>query len=311
MYCDEEGNVKFGTELPFGKYYVQEYSTDSHYVIDDTKYEFEFAYSEDLDVEEVHVNEGKEIENKLKRGTVTTTKVDEEYPENKLSGAVFEVYADADGDGKFNVDVDILIDTMTESETDKGNYSLGDLPTGGYFMYEKTAPKGFVKDDDYHYFEIKEDGEVANVENKAGVGFINKPITGELEITKRDVATGKLLPNAGFRIKDENGNIVAEGYTDKNGVAKFKLRYGKYTYEEFDAPDGYILDSKPYSFEIKEDGQIVKAEMTNEKQPTPDTPQTGDESNMGFFIGLGAIAVGGLIAFLFVKFKKRDEDDDD
>ena len=311
VYCDEEGNVKFETELPFGKYYVQEYSTDSHYVIDDTKYEFEFAYSEDLDVEEVHVNEGKEIENKLKRGTVTTTKVDEEYPENKLSGAVFEVYADADGDGKFNADVDILIDTMTESETDKGNYSLGDLPTGGYFMYEKTAPKGFVKDDDYHYFEIKEDGEVANVENKAGVGFINKPITGELEITKRDVATGKLLPNAGFRIKDENGNIVAEGYTDKNGVAKFKLRYGKYTYEEFDAPDGYILDSKPYSFEIKEDGQIVKAEMTNEKQPTPDTPQTGDESNMGFFIGLGAIAVGGLIAFLFVKFKKRDEDDDD
>lgn len=311
VYCDEEGNVKFETELPFGKYYVQEYSTDSHYVIDDTKYEFEFAYSEDLDVEEVHINEGKEIENKLKRGTVTTTKVDEEYPENKLSGAVFEIYADADGDGKFNADVDILIDTMTESETDKGNYSLGDLPTGGYFMYEKTAPKGFVKDDDYHYFEIKEDGEVANVENKAGVGFINKPITGELEITKRDVATGKLLPNAGFRIKDENGNIVAEGYTDKNGVAKFKLRYGKYTYEEFDAPDGYILDSKPYSFEIKEDGQIVKAEMTNEKQPTPDTPQTGDESNMGFFIGLGAIAVGGLIAFLFVKFKKRDEDDDD
>ena len=311
VYSDEEGNVKFETELPFGKYYVQEYSTDSHYVIDDTKYEFEFAYSEDLDVEEVHINEGKDIENKLKRGTVTTTKVDEEYPENKLSGAVFEVYADADGDGEFNADVDILIDTMTESETDKGNYSLGDLPTGGYFMYEKTAPKGFVKDDDYHYFEIKEDGEVANVENKAGVGFINKPITGELEITKRDVATGKLLPNAGFRIKDENGNIVAEGYTDKNGVAKFKLRYGKYTYEEFDAPDGYILDSKPYSFEIKEDGQIVKAEMTNEKQPTPDTPQTGDESNMGFFIGLGAIAVGGLIAFLFVKFKKRDEDDDD
>ena len=311
VYCDEEGNVKFETELPFGKYYVQEYSTDDHYVLDDTKCEFEFAYSEELDVEEVHINEGKEIENKLKRGTVTTTKVDEEYPENKLSGAVFEIYADVDGDGKFNADVDLLIDTMTESETDKGNYSLGDLPTGGYFMYEKSAPEGFVKDDDYHYFEINEDGDIANVENKAGVGFINKPIYGELEITKRDVATGKLLPNAGFRIKDENGNIVAEGYTDENGIAKFKLRYGKYTYEEFDAPDGYIIDSKPYSFEIKEDGQIVKAEMTNEKETPPTTPQTGDESNIGFFIGLGAIAVGGLIAFLIVKFKKRDEDDDD
>ena len=311
VYCDEEGNVKFDTELPFGKYYVQEYSTDNHYVIDNTKYEFEFSYSEEIDVQEFQVNGGKEIENKLKRGTVTTTKVDEEYPENKLSGAVFEIYADVDGNGEFNKDVDVLIDTMTESEIDKGNYSLGDLPTGGYFMYEASAPEGFVKDDNYHYFEINKDGDVANVENKAGVGFINKPIYGELEITKRDVATGKLLPNAGFRIKDENGNIVAEGYTDENGIAKFKLRYGKYTYEEFDAPDGYILDSKPYSFEITEDGQIVKAEMTNEKQPTPDTPQTGDDSNMGVLIGIGAVAVGGLIAFLIVKFKKRDEDDDD
>lgn len=311
VYCDEEGNVKFNTELSFGKYYVQEYSTDEHYVLDDTKYEFEFVYSEDLEMEEFHINEDKEIENKLKRGTVTTTKVDEEYPDNKLSGAVFEIYADVDGDGEFNKDVDILIDKMTESETDKGNYSLGDLPTGGYFMYEASAPEGFVKDDKYHYFEINEDGDIANVENKASVGFVNKPIYGELEITKRDVATGKLLPNAGFRIKDEYGNIVAEGYTDENGIAKFRLRYGKYTYEEFDAPDGYIIDTKPYSFEITEDGQIVKAEMTNEKQTTPVTPQTGDTSNTGFFFGLGAIALGGLVAFIVVKLRKKDEDDDD
>ncbi len=311
VYCDEEGNVKFGTELPFGKYYVQEYSTDNHYVLDDTKYEFEFVYSEDLDMEEFHINEDKEIENKLKRGTVTTTKVDEENHENKLSGALFEIYADVDGDGEFNKDIDVLIDKMTESEKDKGKYSLGDLPTGGYFMYEATAPEGFVKDDEYHYFEIKEDGDIANVENRAGAGFINKPIYGELEITKRDVATGKLLPNAGFRVKDADGNIVAEGYTDENGIAKFKLRYGKYTYEEFDAPDGYIIDTKPYFFEITEDGQIVKAEMTNEKQPTPETPQTGDTSNTGFFIGLGAIALGGLVAFIVMKLRKKDEDGDD
>lgn len=303
--------MKFETELPFGKYYVQEYTTDEHYVLDDTKYEFEFAYSEDLEMEEVHINEGKEIENKLKRGTVTTTKVDEEYPDNKLSGAVFEIYADVDGDGEFNKDVDILIGKMTESDKDKGNYSLGDLTTGGYFLYEATAPEGFVKDNEYHYFEINEDGDIANVENKAGVGFVNKPIYGELEITKRDVASGKLLPNAGFRIRDEHGNIVAEGYTDENGIAKFKLRYGKYTYEEFDAPDGYIIDTTPYSFEITEDGQIIKAEMTNEKQPTPVTPQTGDTSNTGFFVGLGAIALGGLVAFVVMKLRKKDEDDDE
>ena len=57
------------------------------------------------------------------------------------------------------------------------------------------------------------------MENEAGVGFINQPITGKLELTKTDVADGKPLPNAGFRIKDEDGNIVATGVTDENGIA--------------------------------------------------------------------------------------------
>ena len=140
----------------------------------------------------------------------------------------------------------------------------------------------------------------------------NKPITGELELTKKDISDGKLLPGAGFRIKDADGNVVAEGYTDENGIAKFTLRYGKYTYEEFDAPEGYRIDTTPYEFEITEDGQIVKAEMTNEKIPTPDVPQTGDESNLGFWIGLGSIALGGAIAcgILFAKRKKDDDSDE-
>ena len=101
-------------------------------------------------------------------------------------------------------------------------------------------------------------------------------------------------------------------HTDENGLAKFTLRYGKYTYEEFDAPEGYRIDTTPHEFEITEDGQIVKAEMTNEKIPTPDVPQTGDESNLGFWIGLGSIALGGAIAcgILFAKRKKDDDSDE-
>ena len=45
-------------------------------------------------------------------------------------------------------------------------------------------------------------------------------------------------------------------------------------------------------------------------QPEPKKPQTGDNSNLGFYIGLGSVAVGGLIAFLIIKFKKKDEDDE-
>ena len=58
--------------------------------------------------------------------------------------------------------------------------------------------------------------------------------------------------------------------------------------------------------DIDDKGQTV----TIHPQPEPEKPQTGDNSNLGFYIGLGSVAVGGLIAFLIIKFKKKDEDDD-
>ena len=113
------------------------------------------------------------------------------------------------------------------------------------------------------------------------------------------------------RIKDADGNTVIEGYTDENGIAKFTLRYGKYTYSEFKSLDGYYANDKEYPFEIKEDGQIIKAEMTNEKIPVPDSPQTGDNSNLGFWIGLAAVALGGLVATVIIGFKRKKEDEDE
>lgn len=198
--CDEKGRVTFTTDISFGKYYVQEYATDEHYILDDSKYEFEFVYSDpEKAVQQILINDDKPIENKL--------------------------------------------------------------------------------------------------------------IKGKLVISKKDVSTGKLIPDAGFRIKDEKGNIVIEGYTNEKGIAEFVLTYGRYIYEEFDAPDGYILDNTPYEFEIKENGQVIKAEMTNEKQPEPKQPQTGDSSHTGFYIGLIAIALGGLVSFVVVKLRKKDEED--
>ena len=50
--------------------------------------------------------------------------------------------------------------------------------------------------------------------------------------------------------------------------------------------------------------------VTIHPQPEPEKPRTGDNSNLGIYIGLGSVAVGGLIAFLIIKFKKKDEDDE-
>ena len=119
-------------------------------------------------------------------------------------------------------------------------------------------------------YSIKEDAvdgynSVITGSSESGFTVTNTKISGKLEITKTDVADGTLLPNAGFRVYDENKSVIVEGYTNEQGVATFELGYGKYYYQEFDAPEGYLIDETLFPFEIKADGEIVKAEMTNKK----------------------------------------------
>lgn len=325
VYVDVDGNGEFDPEidlfvgemteteegiyemhdLRYNGYFLYEKTAPEGFLKDDGYHYFEIRNDGETVIVENEAGVG--FTNQPILGNVTTTKVNKEYPDNKLSGAVFEIYKDVDGNGEFDAEIDTLVGEMTETEA--GVYLYEKLRYGGYFLYEKTAPEGFVKDDTYRYFEIRNDGETVTVENEAGVGFTNKPIVGELELTKTDISDGKVLANVGFRIRNEAGEIVAEGYTDENGIAKFTLRYGKYTYEEFAALDGYIPDTKAYPFEIKEDGEIVKAAMTNER--IPEVPQTGDESNIGFWIGLAAVALGGVIATAIVLIKKKKDDENE
>ena len=292
-------------DLRYNGYFLYEKTAPEGFLKDDCYHYFEIRNDGETVIVENEAGVG--FTNQPILGNVTTTKVDKDYPDNRLSGAVFEIYKDVDGNGEFDAEIDTLVGEMTETED--GIYEMHDLRYNGYFLYEKTAPEGFLKDDGYHYFEIRNDGETVIVENEAGVGFTNKPIVGELELTKTDISDGKILANVGFRIRNEAGKIVSEGYTDENGIAKFTLRYGKYTYEEFAALDGYIPDTKAYPFEIKEDGEIVKAAMTNER--IPEVPQTGDESNIGFWIGLAAVALGGVIATAIVLIKKKKDDENE
>ena len=297
---DETGLFVF-KDIPYGEWVVREIEPADGYVLNETV----FPATIEKDAQTIEI----EVLNRFIKGSVTTTKVDEEYPDHKLTGAVFIVYRDTNGDGEFVSDSDLAVGEMKETET--GVYVLNDLKYGGYFLHEKTAPSGFVKDEGYYYFKITDDGETVTVENKAGIGFANKPAKGELEITKRDVADGTLLPNAGFRIKDADGNIVVEGRTDENGIAKFTLRVGKYTYEEFDAPEGYLIDTTPHEFEITENGQIVKAEMTDKKEPVPDNPKTGEDDHRlltALFIA-SAGTIAGTVTIACLR-KRKDEDEE-
>ena len=236
------------------------------------------------------------VENRLVHGSIRGIKVDE--TDKPLSGAVFGLFAE--GTTEF---LENAAFAVAESSED-GSFSFENIPYGVWLVRELASPDGYVLSDEIFEVQITENGSVIELGN-----LENRPVTGKLELTKLDVSTGKPLPNAGFRIKDAEGNTVVEGYTDEHGIARFTLGYGEYTYEEFAAPEGYLLDTTPHAFAITEDGQLIKAEMANERIPEkPETPKTGDGSNLTLWLGLGGIALGGLAACGILYFKRKKDE---
>ncbi|WP_000321471.1 SpaA isopeptide-forming pilin-related protein, partial [Bacillus cereus] len=229
--------------LTFGKYYFLETKTPNGYIGNKTKYPFE--------IKEHNKTLTFTVENTEVKGSVKLLKVDTEDISKRLEGAVFEL---KDASGK----------AIGEYKTDKnGEINVKDLPYGKYSFVEKTSPNGYVLVKEPISFEIKEHGKI--IELLA----VNHLIKGDLEITKVDVADGNnKLQNAEFTIYNEAGKEVVKGKTDDKGIAKFeKLPFGKYTYKETVAPNGYILNEETFSFEIKENGQIIKHIVKDEKIP--------------------------------------------
>ncbi len=143
-----------------------------------------------------------------------------------------------------------------------GEINVKDLAYGKYSFVEKASPNGYVLVKEPIMFEIKEHGKI--IELLA----VNHLIKGDLEITKVDVADGNnKLPNAEFTIYNEAGKRSSKRkkQTIKESLNLKKLPFGKYTYKETVAPKGYVLNEETFSFEIKENGQIIKHIVKDEK----------------------------------------------
>ena len=234
------------------------------------------------------------------RGGVNLTKVDKDYPENKLEGAVFEVYRDSNRNQELN-DEDELLDTM--EDLGGGEHALTGLCYGGYFAKETKAPEGFYLDENAYYFAITTDGETVTVENEAGKGFVNAAQVGSLRIVKTS-SDGK-LEGFSFRVTGANGydqvfQTDAEGFILVEG-----LRIGDYTVSEVrdSSSDGYLLpaDKTASVFE----GAVTEVEMHNEKKPALEVPQTGDNSHMALWLGLLGISGIGAAAILLMRKRKK------
>ena len=288
----EDGSFSFES-IPYGTWYVREIEQPAGFVLDDTIYPV--TIGADGQVVEI------EIVNRYVRGNIHLTKVDSEYPDNKLTGATFEVYKDSNATGNLD-DGDELLGTLTEKEI--GEYSMNDLFYGRYFVKETKAPEGFVLDTGVYEVMIDTNGKTCEVENKAGVGFINDAMRGNLKIVKTS-SDGKVKGFA-FRITGANGYDIILETNDKGEIFIDGLRIGDYTISEVSnsASSMYVIPAdKKATVKL---GSTTIVEMHNVLR---DTPKTGDTTNLPLLYTLAGLSAVGIAVCGVIGFKKKKKED--
>ena len=289
----DDGSFAF-ENVPYGSWYIREIKQPTGFVLDETVYDVNISENEQV----VEI----EIVNELVRGNIALTKVDAEYTDTKLAGAVFEVYKDSNDNGELDSE-DELIGTLTEKEI--GQYEMNDLLYGRYFVKETKAPEGFTLDEGVYEVFIDTDGKTYQVENTEGKGFANEPMRGNLKIVKTS-SDGKVEGFA-FRITGANGyDVTLE--TDENGEIFLEgLRIGEYKISEVNnsASAMYILPADKEA--AVQTGSTTVVEMHNELR---DTPKTGDDSKLGLWLALAGVSVAGIAACGIFGFKKKKKKED-
>mgnify|MGYP004617150991 FL=1 len=245
--CTNTDGVAFAT-LPYGKYSISQISgADGYNFVKD------FNVNVALEKEYVY-----ELEN-LRPSKVIFTKVDKSL-DLKLSDAFIEVY---DYNDKM---------VFSGKTDDDGMLIFDNVKIGKYYLIEKVAPKYYKLSLDKVYFDVDSDGKVIDVE------ISNERKKGKLLFIKTDGSGLKRLSNAYFKIyfKDFD-KLVYDGKTDNDGMIRLdNLDAGTYCIYESLAPSGYKLDDKPNCFEIKDENEVIKINMTNNMLVK--VPDTGEVS---------------------------------
>lgn len=329
--CNEKGKATFTTDLPIGSYYVKEISTDNHYILSDKKYPvaFESARQNTATVH-ITVNDGGPIENEIIYGTIKGLKIDRETGEN-IAGALFGLFSIYEI--KFTEETAIL----TAESNEEGIFTFENVPYGEYIVCELKPATGYLPNGESYPVTISENDEIIEItieNDKIPELGTTATIDGKKEFTANgDVTIDDVVSYKNLTVGKE---YTVSGVLMDKSTGKAFLVDGKEVCSEItftpETADGEVTVS--FTFDgsvITKDTEIVVFEtlyrdgkeiavhadiedkdqtVTIHPQPEPEKPQTGDNSNLGFWIGLGSVAVGGLIAFLIIKFKKKDEDDE-
>lgn len=329
--CDEKGKATFKTDLPIGKYYVKEISTGNHYILSDKKYPIVFEYAgQDTATVHISVNDGEPIINSIIYGTIKGLKIDRETGEN-IAGALF---------GLFNAEKKEFTEKtaiLTSESNEDGIFTFDNVPYGEYIVRELKPAEGYLPNEENYQATVSEDEEVieitvkndktpelgttATIDGKKEF-TVNGDITIDDVVSYKHLKAGKEYTVSGVLIDKSTGKPFLVDAKEVRSEVTFTPETADGEVTVSFTFDGSVItkETEIVVFETlyREGTEIaVHADIEDENQtvtihpqPEPEKPQTGDNSNLGFYIGLASVAVGGLIAFLIIKFKKKDEDDE-
>ena len=329
--CDKNGSIVFDCDLPVGfKWYVKEIATDKHYILSDTKYEFDTEYQgQDVKAIDIKLNNDKAIENNLIYGSVKGLKIDRETQET-IKGATFGLFKSDTTEFSENKAI------LTAVTDENGVFVFNNIPYGEYLIKEIKPADGYLDNEDVFTVIIKDNEQVVEltaindkVPELKTTATVNdkKEVIAKGEITIKDTVEYKhLVPNTEYVIK---GTLM-----DKSTGKPFKVKGKEITSTVKFVPDK--ADGKvevTFTFDgsaIKKDTKLVVfetlyrdgVELTTHADINDDgqtvtikpyihhNPKTGDERNIGTWIGLGGVGLGAAVAILVLKLKMRKDEDE-
>lgn len=330
--CDENGNITFKTDIPVGaKLYVKEIATDNHYILSDEIYPVTFDYAgQDTALVEIKATGGEAIKNDILYGSVKGLKIDRET-EKPIVGAKFGLFRSAETE--FTAENALI----TAVSGEDGTFLFENVPYGNWLIKELQPADGYLSNEEIYPVRISENGQTVGITvvndrtpeigTKATVNG-EKTATAEGDITIEDTVSYKhLIPGKAYTIKGilmdmatgkaflvDGKELTSEvTFTPEESCGEVTVRFtfgGSKITKQTDLVvfetlyrDGVELAAHA---DIEDGGQTVTL-----IPPKPDIPQTGDNSNLGFWIGLGSVALGGVIACIIMYCKRKKDEDDE
>ena len=332
--CNKNGKITFKTDIPVGaKLYVKEISTDERYILSDEKYPVLFEYAgQKTALVKINVNDGEAIKNNILYGSVKGLKADSEN-DSVIAGALF---------GLFRSNETEFTDTnaILTAESDKnGIFTFNNIPFGSWIIKELKPTIGYLPNDEIYTVTIDADGQIVEIavannripeiRTKAAVNG-EKTAVADGEITVADtVYYNHLIPGRKYTVKGilmdksigaallVNGKeITAEiTFTPEKAKGEVIVRYtfdGKGINRKTDIVVFEALYCDGEELAVHADIEDAEQTVTLTVPPAPyiPAPKTGDNSKLGFWIGLAAVALGGVISAGIIRIKSRKDDDE-